>query len=234
MTKQFKVGQVWADRIGNLRIITKIGCEADTFYNITSEASDGQQATHNKDGQVWSHTTIALDLITLVKDTEDNVSNKTKYVKFESPFSPDDKVELQWGTTDSNGDFVPSKLPPEPIPGQYYRTKEGTKRLYIGRTGAGYYLYEDSMVYATYREPYRHLDAPDDPGGDIIALWTDPLPAMEIKQWCVVTATESKWHSRGTSIDTCNSFDRALDVVKESSISLEIVELTGILPAREV
>lgn len=311
----FKVGQVWADRVGCRWTILSTDHKQDPRYSVQAKSENGYYATFSGGTGRFNITRHKddEDLVNLIKDVEENVT--------ELKFKVGDKVKhyfddclgtvehlssnqvhpyvVMWDNRERNAykelelvlakeEAVSNKLPSEPVPGNYYRTKDGRKVYFIGKSIKGVYLYEDpDNDWLEYTRPFQYWQQDDDDFYDIIAPWTDPLPAMEIKrwavvcvvgeergyaawtfpsehqakekrdsyscpadyeiveltgtlpareikQWCVITSADSKWHNRGTIIDTCNSFDRALDVVKESSILLEIVEMTGVLPQKEV
>jgi hypothetical protein len=275
MTKQFKVGQVWADRKGRLREILIID---DTEYAILAKrVGVSRKDVFTIDGHLLNDREDPNDLITLIKDTEETVSKldigdrvegtiiivrtnplgdveytvkldsgetieyttkdlSAKRVKLESPLSSDDTVELQFGTTDSDGDFVFSKLdvlPPAPTPGQYYRTREGSRMMFIGK-GFTSWVYQNESNTFTYAGPFKFACDSDNQDLDIIAPWTDPLPAVEIKRWAVVAVQDGGMSYRGKILAEFNSKPAAQAWSGASGVYLEIVELVGILPARDI
>jgi len=168
------------------------------------------------------------------EETEETVIRETKRVKFESTIKPEDKLEVEWGTTDSNGDFVPSKLPPEPVPGQYYRTKGGDKFKFLAK-GIRLWIYEDKDGYIALFKSTAYNFISMSSTNDIIAPWTDPLPAVEIKRWAVVLDTRSQY--RGAVDRTFESLEEAtrqLNGYYKDKPYYTLVELVGTLPSREV
>jgi hypothetical protein len=104
-----------------------------------------------------------------------------------------------------------------------------------------YYLYEDVMTDAVlpYSTAYT-VGFNDSSERDIIAPWTDPLPAVEIKRWAIVakmdvTDNDGDLLKRGEHIFGYDSEVDAINHLKDWSNRdwYEIVELTGTLPARE-
>jgi hypothetical protein len=143
-----------------------------------------------------------------------------------------------------------SKLPPEPVPGHYYRTREGNKLMFVGKTLKNKYLYDskkdglwvfDTRTTVNKDSPFRC---------DIVGEWVDSpesqvLPAMEIKRWAVVQVMDKRVEYGYAGGHTDEGFDdiKRGPVLKiNSDINYlkrnlkdgeEIVELTGTLPARE-
>jgi hypothetical protein len=135
-----------------------------------------------------------------------------------------------------------SELPKEPIPGNSYRTKDNACVSYIGKTKKGVYVYEDTDGdMLEYARPFQYWlsDDDDNEGYDIIAPWTEPLPAVEIKRWVATYIHDNgmAW-KRGDKIpfqDDFLSLQSANNWFKKQGNpeEIEIVELTGTLPARE-
>jgi hypothetical protein len=131
-----------------------------------------------------------------------------------------------------------SKLTPEPIPGHYYRTRDGEKILYIGRDLGKHYLYQRmDLNYSLFSRPFNcFYESAGEQPNDIVAPWTDPLPAIEIKRWALVRRKgEFEDEVRGTFILSLDSKEEAESVLNSrlDAENYEIVELTGTLPARE-
>jgi hypothetical protein len=131
---------------------------------------------------------------------------------------------------------VANRLPPEPVPGQFYRTRGDEKVWYIGKDSVGHYCYENTLGIRRYELPFQ-MEAGQLRGHytDIVAPWTKPLPAMEIKRWGIVYSKDTKTHPRGYFITASESKAVALAAITHyySDIPVEIVELTGTLPAKE-
>jgi hypothetical protein len=197
MTKQFKVGQVWADKEGTRWTIKRIG------KSICAECV-GWKTWFDLSGVYCQPKESKYDLITLVKDTEDTVTNKLDEVRT-------------------------NQLPPEPIPGQYYRTKDGFKLHFIGK-GKYVYYYENGTGDSkyTFDRPY-HYHKNCDHDYDIIAPWTEPLPAVEIKRWAIVRTMPYKGLWRGY-VRSVGDNKKTLELDKQDDE--EIVELVGTLPVR--
>jgi hypothetical protein len=132
---------------------------------------------------------------------------------------------------------VSNKLPPEPVAGQYYRTRDGTKTYFIGKSSEGAYLYQavNSNFLRWYAGPYLCTKTVSNHNRDIIAPWTDePRPSVPIRRWALVstvTRKEPPRASRGEVMRYCDSLEEAEEERGEEE---EIVELVGTLPAREV
>ncbi len=128
-----------------------------------------------------------------------------------------------------------NKLPPEPIPGQYYKNRDGIKVLYIGKGRHNVYYYENQSgdIALPFERPY-HYHKNCNHNYDIVAPWTEPtvretLPAIEIKRWAVVEKD-----GEVISIHGCPGYALSRIPEHERFVTKFVVELTGTLPAREV
>jgi hypothetical protein len=146
----------------------------------------------------------------------------------------DSKIKEREEKVRRNFNLTDNKLPPEPVPGQYYRTKDGRKVYFIGKSIKGLYLYEDlDNDWLEYTRPFQYWQEEGDNFYDIIAPWTEPLPEMEIKRWAVVYSVNhgvNGRHKRGGVVTVQGSKSQAEKCLVYNS---EIVELTGTLPAWE-
>jgi hypothetical protein len=135
-----------------------------------------------------------------------------------------------------------TNLPPEPIPGQYYRARQGFKIFFIGK-GQDYYYYEtlaENCIYC-FSNAYQYTKDGGSHPWDIIAPWTEPLPAMEIKRWgLVVSATNPRLskvlaQTRGDILEVFESKEKAETELLEYATpeDIEIVELVGTLTPKE-
>jgi hypothetical protein len=228
MTK-FKVGQVWADRKGRLREILIID---DTEYAILAKrVGVSRKDVFTIDGHLLNDREDPDDLITLIKDTEETVTE-------------DENKELAQALQAIAKNTV--SLPPEPVPGQYYRTRNNKKICHIGKMIDGTYLYqycepgECNGTFMYYSEPFHLSDKNE--LVDIIAPWTEPLPAIEIKRWAIVQVTDKRLEyrncggrsdagftdiKRGEVLKCSSDINYLKQNLKEDE---EIVELVGILP----
>jgi hypothetical protein len=290
MTK-FKVGQIWVDRNGLEWVVDTVNDGGPRAYNKKYDLPAGKPSSQF--GLNGQHETIyGYDLITLIKDVEDNVSNKFKVgarVKWTISAGEDEPeykgtilditedinypIKIKWDNgvvntysleaqlliiTDDGitleeaeapvqkevieklkkkfGGINKNLLPPEPIPGQYYRTRDGFKLLFIGK-GKDYFYYESRPENGAlcFVHPYQyHKNGSHD--YDIVAPWTEPLPAMEIREWALVfredisdgAVKRGKRYAFCDSLKDANSM-RCASIYKDK---LEIVELTGTLPAK--
>jgi hypothetical protein len=281
MTKQetkFRVGQVWADREGRKSQVVRIASSykfpslVDKVYPVTAVDIKMGTAFHvTEKGYFYGHGgQSSCDLITLIKDTEDNmaelkfkVGDKVRYrftldrclgtvaaIKAAAVESGqhmafvrlDDNKTYCWlhfedlELVKDTEETVSNKLPPEPIPGQYYRNQFDEKVLYTGKDKDGFYIYQDDVGnFDPYDLPYFYNK--DDIDEDIIAPWTEPLPAVEIKRWAVIYTKDMDSGKRGESLSVHTSLNRArtfLERYPEEKDNFEIVELVGILPAKEI
>jgi hypothetical protein len=125
-----------------------------------------------------------------------------------------------------------TNLPPEPIPGQLYRTQHGKKVLYVGKATERWIYQMVPGDILTYDKPYMYN--PTSCEYDIIAPWVEPLPAMEIKRWAVVVSTQWGQKGRGFVLRTTGDKESAKETQKTYHVDVdtEIVELTGTLPAK--
>lgn len=71
----FKVGQVWRDRYGNHRTITKILGEEDTFNVFGDSEIDGIHS-FTSDGRYFVERASDMDLVELVTDVPDSSSDR--------------------------------------------------------------------------------------------------------------------------------------------------------------
>lgn len=204
MTK-FKVGQVWLSRCGDEWEIVGVDICFRPYTVRARKKSSGNLATFTINGYLYTQEFDSVcDLVTLIKDVEETVS----------------------------------KLPPEPIPGQFYSTRDGDKVFYVGKGRCGNYYYENAVRYVryVYDRPFHYYKTQSHEY-DIIAPWTNPLPAIEIKRWALVRRKgEFEDEVRGTFILSLDSKEEVESVLNSrlDAENYEIVELTGILPAREV
>lgn len=191
----FKVGQVWADRLH--REWTIVCVDATDTYPVQAER-DGKEYFFTENGRWNKDALTALDLVRLIKDVEKTMDNK---------------------------------LPPEPVPGQYYRTRYNKKMLYVGK-GIERWIYQlvNGGIF-TYDKPYAYT--PTSCEYDIIAPWTDPLPAMEIKRYVLVAAVGK---NRGDILEMHDSREEAEFECSKYAFpdDIEIVETIITLPEREV
>lgn len=75
MTKQFKVGQVWADREGGEWKVFEIITESRQYPIIAYKLKSNITTAFTSNGHFYDDgDTDKWDLITLIKDVEDNVS----------------------------------------------------------------------------------------------------------------------------------------------------------------
>ncbi len=205
----FKVGQVWADRLH--REWTIVCVDATDTYPVQAER-DGKEYFFTENGR-WSKDALtALDLVRLIKDTEEPVRNA------ETNLLPPE----------------PSGLPAEPTAGQFYSTRDGRKMLFIGKGQHGYY-YEGENANATfcYNTPFSYISDGLSGVRDIVALWTEPLPAIEIKRYVLVAAVGK---TRGDILEMHDSKEEAEFECSKYAFpdDIEIVETIIILPSREV
>lgn len=128
----------------------------------------------------------------------------------------------------------------EPVPGRFYRTNNGDKIFYVGKSKNDYFIYQRSDgEYEEYAHPFKYLFDDDDKSYmDIVGEWVDEvtLPAVEIKRWAVVFAKDTKEGKRGESLSihtNVNSAHIFLNKLGEDMFDCEIVELTGTLPERK-
>ena len=122
-----------------------------------------------------------------------------------------------------------TSLPPDPIPGNYYRTRDGDKIHFVGQTKRGVYLYDDiDGDIREYARPFQYW-TDDSDNYDIVAPWTDEavLPAVEIKRWAVISRKDSFILKYYTSLVEAKV---GLSGLKGD---YEIVELVGVLPERK-
>lgn len=124
--------------------------------------------------------------------------------------------------------------PQEPVPGKFYRTREGCKALYIGRSSNGSYVYEYDGYLRQHQLPYQfRAEAGYTCMADIVGEWVDVLPTVEIKQWVVV---DNQSKSRGivwSVHDSRENAERSITSHEKPTDYFEIVELTGVLPERK-
>jgi hypothetical protein len=132
----------------------------------------------------------------------------------------------------------------EPVPGKFYRTREGNKLMFVGKTLKNKYLYDskkdglwvfDTRTTVNKDSPFRC---------DIVGEWVDSpesqvLPAMEIKRWSLICNKDYGRWKRGEFRFADNSIqeiEKVLNVYveKEERKYWEIVELVGTLPERKV
>jgi hypothetical protein len=288
---KFKVGQVWADRKGKQYDVIRTNLPMP--YPTQIRDTHGNSSTRTASGNYYTSGIDMLDLITLIKDTEETMETK---------FKVGDRVSRSVGcdvlgviehirdgreypyvvkcTDGSRGVYMgselvpvkeetvsevrtsmndkPDVLPPEPIPGQYYRTRHGLKLEFLGKLSRWYfyesadYDYHPVNVYDTHPyEAQEHDGGPNDHRSwDIIAPWTEPpvgkvLPSLEIKRWAVVQVMDKRVEYGYAGGHTDEGFDdikRGTVLKINSDINYlkrnlkdgeEIVELTGTLPARE-
>lgn len=130
--------------------------------------------------------------------------------------------------------------PQEPLPGKFYRTRDGDKVFYVGKSKNDYFIYQEADgEYEEYAHPFKYLfDADDTSCMDIVGEWTEEtkLPSLEIKRWAVVFAKDAKEGKRGESLSihtNVNSAHIFLNKLGEDMFDCEIVELTGTLPERK-
>jgi hypothetical protein len=264
---KFKVGQIWADRKGRKWTIFEIDGDVYNPYPIYAKPSDSDKfMVYTLEGNTYSDgREYPWDLITLIKDVEGNVT-KLKFkvgdrVKhyFDDCLGTVEHVRsdrfhlyiVMWDNCERNAyteselvlakeETVSNKLPSEPVAGQYYRTKDGFKLLFIGK-GKDYFYYESRPENGAlcFVYPYQyHKNGSHD--YDIVAPWTEPLPAMEIKRWAIVakidvTDNNGDLLKRGEHIFGYDSEDDAKNhlIGWSNKDWYEIVELTGTLPATE-
>jgi hypothetical protein len=175
--------------------------------------------------------------MTLIKDTEEPVETITRTTKAgisleeaEAPVQKDvvEKLWRKFNTINKN------QLPPEPIPGQYYRTIGGNKVLYIGKDKHDYFVYQvEDGDFIQYETATKFAVDGYTNTVDIIAPWTEPLPAVPIRRWALVstvTRKEPPRASRGEVMRYCDSIEEAEE---ERGDEEEIVELVGTLPSSD-
>jgi hypothetical protein len=168
---------------------------------------------------------------------EDIDNNDYLYCFYHSPYSMgfDNTPEIVAPWTE------PSALPAEPTAGQFYRTRDGNKVQYVGKVKYSWvYMDEASDELHRYSTPFFYLEENDSDGWDIIAPWSDPLPAIEIRRWAIIAKIDLNdddgvLMKRGEYIGGYASEDAANKDLRAWSNSAwyEIVELVGTLPSRE-
>jgi hypothetical protein len=217
MTK-FKVGQVWADRDGRKSQVVRTASSykfprlVDKVYPVTVvDLKMGTEFHVTEKGHFYGlGGESSADLITLIKDKEETVSDKS------------DKVPVRNAVTN---------LPPEPVAGAMYSTGNGLKMKFITETQR-YFLYEEqnTMEIHKYGHAFKYHSTCL-PEYDIIAPWTEPLPEVEIKRWAVVRTTPYKGLCRGY-VRAVGDNKKTLELDKQDDE--EIVELVGTLPSKEI
>jgi hypothetical protein len=120
------------------------------------------------------------------------------------------------------------KLPPEPIPGNYYRTRLGEKILYVGPGADDTFIYDKERTLHRFYLPYMSWRS-DISRLDVIAPWVDPLPAVDVKSWAIVAKT-------GPARGAISYVDYDSSVIEHKMVNVygterfEVIELKGILP----
>jgi hypothetical protein len=243
MTSKFKLGQVWADRTGDEWVVTEINTNGECPV-IAKKCKRKVIACFLANGRYHRIDIDNWDLITLIKDVEDSVSDATKRVDVVDLTDEEFKAEMKRATSlhelEAKLFTKTNKLPPKPVPGQFYRTINNSKVEFICKVGHDW-VYKNNNRAIAYNQPYAFFNHGSHPHFDIIAPWTDPLPAMEIKRWAIVAKIDLEdddgvLMKRGEYIYGYDSEDAANKNLRAWSNSAwyEIVELTGTLPAREV
>jgi hypothetical protein len=259
---KFKVSQVWLSRCGDEWEIVGVDICFRPYTVRARKKTSGSLATFTINGYLYAQEVDSVcDLITLIKDTEETqMASRTKLIGVQT-YDSDGSLDWFYKGTEMD-EFVErvgnketaqarliakfsqaidsyfkkeetvSKLPHEPTPGQFYRTRDGHKMLCVGKGVKGWiYQSADNICLLVYDSPYMFNTTPGD--NDIIAPWTDPLPAMEIKRWAVV---DNKTKHRGAVIISNSSKEEAEYYLREMCINpndFEIIELTGTLPATD-
>jgi hypothetical protein len=115
--------------------------------------------------------------------------------------------------------------PKGPIPGKFYRTRDGEKIMFVGLAIDGEYFYQDtSLEIRGYSLPFTYTDDGFTDGSDIVGEWVDVLPAAEIKRWAIFSRKDNY---------VLKYFDSEADAKNAQLVgNLEVVELVGILPPR--
>jgi hypothetical protein len=148
----------------------------------------------------------------------------------------------EWRCSEEDLELVQPEVVKEPVPGRFYRTRDGSKMQYVGKAGDIWVYCDAAYVQKSlvqYDEPYKYISGDTRPF-DIEGEWVDVLPAMEIKRWAVVYILDNgmAWR-RGDKIPFQDDFYSLLAaqnfIAKQGNPEeLEIVELTGVLPERVV